>query len=221
MGMVAKEIINQNIPTIPLQVSVEESLNFFEESSYDYLPVIDNNYYIGLLPYLDIEVQDKSDKLINQLNIIKKHFIAEEALFTDILESFLKNETNILPIIKRDNTYIGSILFEDFKDYCVDSLFLFHEGISFEVILTSEKKISDVVFLIESEGAQILSLLPKYDDLNTNISLSIKINKKNTDDVFSLLRLKKYKVIENTSGNDAYKELYKKRIDEFFKYMNI
>lgn len=221
MEMVAKELINQNIPTIPIHSSVEESLKIFNDSTYDCLPIVDSSYCVGLLQYLDLEVQDKNEKIKNLSNIVKNYSITEESLFLEMLESFLKNRASIIPVVSHEGIYTGAVLFDDFMDYCTDTLYLFHEGTTFDVLLTSDKKISDVIFLIESEGANVLSLLPRYSTPNALMSLSIKINKKNAEDVFSLLRLKKYKVIENTSTNDTYKEMYKKRIDEFFKYMNI
>lgn len=219
--MLAK-ILNNNIPTLNFNSTIEDCLDIFNHSEFEYLPVLNGKLFIGTASYEEVELYDLHETISVIQNTFTRISVTELSLLTDIVEGFLKIDQNLIPIVNGMNEYQGCVLWNELKDYCSNHLLMLQDGVSFDIKLPIDAvDISKITYLIESEGAKIYSILTTFSQEEEAIYVSIKINKNKAYDVLSLLRINKYEVKDNVLVNDTMKEMYQKRIDEFFKYLNI
>ena len=149
-------IVNE-IEPFDVSVKVSEAQLSFNELTYTHFPVIKENIFLGCISETDIRCFEIDKPLNEYLYSLEGFFVRKDTNWLDILESFAKNNSNIMPVLDDNNNYLGFFELGDIITLFNETPFLSEPG----NILIVEKVIQDYSFseisqIVESNNAKIL-----------------------------------------------------------------
>jgi len=161
-------------------------------------------------------------QLFNQLTYshIDLFYVNEHTNWLDVIEAFAKNESNIMPVLDRENRYIGYYELTEILDLFNNTPFLSEPG----GILVVEKGLKDYSFseiaqIVESNNGKLLGafISEAKDDM---VQITIKLNNSNLNEVLQTFRRYSYNVIFG-NDDDVFIDTLKDRSDYLDRYLNI
>ncbi len=220
--MLAKDLVTQSLPALKLTDTGQIALELMEEYKISHLPVVKDQYYITLISEDDIYDLELEDKQLQNAKLKTfRPYITENQSIYEILTLLSNLKISVVPVITKDEKFLGSILTYDMLFNIIEHFGLGEEG---AVLIFKLKKqdysIVQIGQIIEANNAKIISFfaIPEEQD---SIKLVIKLN---TKDVVSLLQTFErydYEVSSVFFDDKKYNELYKERLEAFLKYLEI
>ena len=107
--MIAVDLIHDDIPLLNLSDDISTAVTFFDDYKLDQIPVLEASKFHGLIEEeVVLNAHPKS-----KIEDLKKHFIKEEVLseknLFDVLHFFRHGNLSVLPVVDKDNNYLGCI----------------------------------------------------------------------------------------------------------------
>ena len=215
-----ESLIINDISPIKIKSSIGELQKLFNQLTYSHIPVFNDETYLGCISENDAHCFD-NDTLINDIShIIEGFYIRKNKHWLDILETFVNNETNILPVLDDDNNYRGYYELKDVIQLFYDTPFLGEPG----AILVVEKGFQDFSFsevgqIVESNNAKLLGAF--VSEINDNlVHITMKIGVSDLNDVLQTFRRYSYNIISGHE-EDSFMANLKERSKYLDKYLNI
>ena len=219
--MIASEIISYDIPPLKLSDTGAKALDWMEEFKTSELPVVDNGTYVGLISESVILDKNKIDNAINVYDFtFNKPFATQNQHLFEIISLIVQNDINVLPVIDEKENYLGLITIKRILQYFSQVVSVANTG----SILTIELNINDyslaeIVNLVESEGAKILtSFITSLPD-SKKMELTLKINKTEISRIINAFERHNYTVVASYNESEYHKDI-KDRYDEFMRFLN-
>jgi len=219
--MEAFNLITQALPYIKPEDTGERALELMAEFKVIHLPLVEHSHYITLVAedYIyNYELEKIKFKDAN-LEIIRPYIFEKQNIF-DILNLLNNIKLSVLPVLAKDQLYLGSVLVSDLIFKLIDYFGLAQEG---AVLILRVKNIDYSITLIgniiEANNAKILSLFT----LTENDTFKKIIIKVNTTDVISLLETFErydYEVDTILFDDEKYKDIYQERWEALMKYLD-
>jgi hypothetical protein len=149
-----------------------------------------------------------------------RFFVRDNALWLDVLEVFAKNETNLLPVLNKDNKYLGYYEITDIITFFHETPFLKENG----GIIVVEKGINDYSLsqaaqIVESNNGRLLGLFISESNMD-KVQITIKISLGGMSEILQTFRRYNYDIITEHQ-EDVYLNTLKDRSDYLDKYLNI
>ncbi|MFC5047243.1 CBS domain-containing protein [Aquimarina hainanensis] len=212
-------IINE-IEPLGVDAKIEDIQLLFNELTYTHFPVTKDSIYIGCIPEADIRSFETEKKLDAYRYALEGFFVREQNNWLDTLESFAQNNTNIMPVLDDDNTYLGYLELSDIMNLFNQTPFLNEPG----NILIIEKGVQDYSFseisqIIESNNAKILGLFISMIE-NDVAQITIKISDSDLNNIVQTFRRYSYNITSHHQ-EDAFLTNLKERSKYLEKYLNI
>lgn len=189
--------------------------------TYSHIPIQnEEGIFLGSYSETDIHCFDSSKNLSNYTYAIEGFFVRENAAWLDVLEAFASNNTNVMPILDKNNNYLGYYELKDIIGLFNETPF-FHENGG---VLVIEKGINDYSFseisqIVESNNGKLLGAL--VSKMNSDIiQVTLKIGNIGLNDVIQTFRRYGYHIISGHE-EDSYIESLKERSEYLNKYLNI
>jgi len=212
-------IIN-DIKPLSIADEISDLQLLFNQLTYSHIPIQNDGVYIGCISENDAHCFE-SAKLIQECDYtIEGFFVRPATNWLDVLEAFAQNDSNIMPILDRNNKYIGYYELNDIIHLFNETPFFSEPG----GILIVEKGIHDYSFseisqIVESNDAKLLgAFISKMDSDLARITL--KIGDGSISDVIHTFRRYSYNIISDHEG-DSYIESLKERSKYLDKYLNM
>ena len=107
--MIAVDLIQDDIPLLNLSDDISTAITFFDDYKLHQIPVFEESKLLGLIDEeVVLNALPKS-----KIKDLKKHFrkekvLSEKNLF-DVLHFFRQGNLSILPVVDKDNNYLGCI----------------------------------------------------------------------------------------------------------------
>jgi predicted transcriptional regulator len=212
-------IIN-DIEAFPISASIKIIQETFNQLTYSHLIITKEKEFIGCVSETDAHCFESDKKLVDYQYALEPFFVRKNAHWLDILESFALHNSNIMPVLEDDNTYLGYYELNDIMHCFNDTPFLSEAG----GIIVVEKGTTDYSFseisqIVESNDAKIYgAFVSKSDSEITQITL--KIGHQGMNSIVQTFRRYTYTVVSNHE-EDRFLEDLKKRSDYLDKYLNI
>jgi len=203
-----------------LDTSVKELQQLFNELTYSHLPVQNNGVYLGCISENDIRCFE-TDKTIKDYQYSLEGFFARDTdYWLDTLETFAQNQTNILPVLNSENTYLGYLELSDIINLFNETPFLNEPG----GILVIEKGNKDISFseisqIVESHNAAFLGMFASSRSADLT-QITIKLSTAVLNDILQTFRRYGYSIISEHQEDNFQKNL-DDRSDYLDKYLNI
>lgn len=200
--------------------TVSKVLEIFNEFPYSHLPVMQEKTYMGCIPVADARIFD-ADKLIeNYQYALEGFFVRDYDNWIDVLHTFSKNDSNIMPVLNAENQFLGYLELQDIMNLFTESPFLNNPG----GIVVVEKGLKDYSFseicqIIESNGTHVLGAFVSGME-NDRAQITIKTGATPFNAIFQTFRRYGYEVISQ-HPEDAFSSSLEDRSRYLDKYLNI
>ncbi|HSF53802.1 MAG TPA: CBS domain-containing protein [Algoriphagus sp.] len=198
--MQAYEFINSLIPPLKLSDRAGMALAWMEEIRTDSLPVSDQGRFLGFIGDDVIFELNNSDQLIGTIELeAGSCWVYSDKHIYDVLRVASENQSNLVAVLDRENSYLGVVTMEDAIAAFADSLSIKSQG---SVLILSmnmtDYHLSEISRLVESENTKILSSFITNDPLDGNkIKLTLKLDKPELRHVKATLERFGYRVIDH------------------------
>jgi len=220
--MIAVDLIQDDIPVLNLSDDISTAVTFFDDYNLNQIPVFGASELIGLI---DEEVVLNAPKK-SKLKDLKKHFRKEEILseknLFDVLHFFRHGNLSVLPVVDKDNNYLGCIHERILLQKICEILKVENPGgiIHLQVRII-DYSLAQIAQIVEGNGARILSVLCLPNSSNSKLmELLIKINQEELSGIIQTFQRYEYKIMASFHKN-IYKQGLNDRLDSFIRYLNI
>lgn len=221
--LVTKSILQTDF--LPLQGSdtVAEVKPRMDELDISVLPVVDQTTQklIGQVAYNQLEQANK-ETLVSDLELDEAIKVYKGQHIFEAARLILQYELEYLPLVDKEWKFLGGIDRQRVF-YCITRMLNVQEEGS---VLTIELNpidfsISELVQIVETEGAKILGLTVEIPDSTRNtFEVSLKLNMKDLSRVTAALKRYDYQVLVESESTIFGKDL-EDRADELLKYIDM
>lgn len=212
-------IINDiKMPEINSKIGdLQELLN---ELTYSHLPIQEDGVFMGCISENDIRSFDASKEVQDYQYALEGFFVRPNDNWIEVLHAFSKNQSNIMPVLRDDNEYMGYLELHDIMNLFTEAPFLNSSGGIFIV----EKGYKDFSFseisqIVESNGAHVLGAFVSKNE-NDLTQITIKTGPTPVNAILQAFRRYGYKVI-STHFEDTFSSSLEDRSRYLDKYLNI
>lgn len=233
--MLVYELIKNDLKPLQQHDTVVEAVSVMEDRSMSYYPVVDaKGYLVGEASLSDLKEEDAkklkktldsrdipSNDLINQ-GQSARHFLRESDHILEAARTMLLLNRSFLPVVDRNENYLGTVTKVGIMDAVIRLLNLRDAGTVIMIEMNArDYMLSDVIRIIEAEGARILAMTVQAPDaMNEHFRISVKLNLDDLARVGSSLRRYGYLITSESHSELTDSELSDKA-DEFFRYLDI
>ncbi|WP_297333945.1 CBS domain-containing protein [Flavobacterium sp.] len=214
------DFINNDVKPLRTTDSVADAQDLFAEYPFSHFPVLEEGVYVGSAGAEDTELMDIEKAVGDNRYSFDRFFVRDTTVWLDVLGEFAKNETNLLPVLDKDNNYLGYYEINDIITFFHETPFLKEEG----GIIVVEKNLIDysmsqVAQIVESNNGRLLGLF--ISEANTEkVQITLKISLGGMSEILQTFRRYNYEIVSEHQ-EDTYLNTLKDRSDYLDKYLNI
>lgn len=221
--MLAKQALNNDIDPLSAQSTVSEAKRRMKELEVSTLPVVDKTTrkLRGQVSLNQLEKGSENDNIADlELDEPVKVYL-EQHIF-EAARLMLQHEMRLIPVIDNEQTFQGYLGKLEVLETLSHMLNIPEAG----SVITVELKqrdftLSEIVHLIETEGAKILGVTVEMPEIRKGIyEVSLKLNLQEISRVAATLRRHDYTVLTDSS-NEVYSVDVESRADELIKYLDM
>ena len=221
--MLAKQALNTDIEPLGAQDTILEGKRLMNELEVSTLPVVDKttNKLRGQVSLSQLDASEDDDK-ISDLELEEAVKIYLEQHIFEAARLMLQHEMRFIPVVDNELTFQGYLGKLKVLETLTHMLNIPEAG----SVITVELKqrdftLSEIVHLIETEGAKILGVTVEMPEIRKGIyEVSLKLNLQEISRVAATLRRHDYTVLTDSS-NEVYSVDVESRADELIKYLDM
>lgn len=221
--MLVKEVLHTDFTPLKPNNTVLEALQRMDELDVKTLPVVDHTTHklVGQINIDQLKNSEESQTVANlELKEVVKIYESQHVF--EAVRLMLQYEIRLLPVVDEEWTLQGIVN----KSNVLESLSRMLNLAEFGSIITIKLKqrdftISEIVHIIETEGAKILGITVETPETGEKtFNVSIKLNVKDASRVASALRRYDYNIAADSS-DEVYGMDIETRADELLKYLDM
>jgi CBS domain-containing protein len=217
--MFIKDYISKDFPCFSLTDSIEAARELLEDFGYTHIFIKKSNHFYGAIA-IDFLYEEDEGTLKSLEHQIERFAISEDSNIMDSIRLFHTFNTNVIPVINKNEKYLGYIscddIFQDLSKYP-----LFSETGAILTIETPARKYSmtEIANIIESNNSKFYGGFISFmsDEV---IQVTIKISNENLASIDATFDRYDYRIVEKYYS-DEKSDLYKDRFGFFQKFIEI
>ena len=209
-----------NIPVFKIGDSLKKVFQFFEKNSFSHIAIMEKEIFLGVLTENDLQNFEIDKKIEDYRYNLESFFVRKESNWLDVLETFARNEANLLPIVDEKEMVVGYYDLTSIISSFIDTPFLTEPG-AFIVVAKGIKdySFSEIAQIIESNNAKLIGGF--ITDVRSDvIQITVKINTHNLNEIIQTFRRYNYNILFG-NNDDQFLEDMKQRSDYLDKYLNV
>ena len=209
-------LISSTIESIHPEENGIKALEMMKHFRINHLAIVKNEFFLGVISDKEILSWDSKEEYIDEhLDNLNSPFVKFDQHLFDIIEVIEKNNLSIVPVLDKDNKYLGVITSRKMMYTIAKTSTIQSEG---GVIILEMNKydysLAKISSIIESNNTQILSshIIPKNQ--SKDIKLTLKLNTEDISNILNDFERHGYKVSasfrkqkEDTDFLDRYESL--------------
>lgn len=210
--MLAANIAIQGFPLLHMEDTVAFALQCMEDFEVQHLPVVKDDYFIGLVgkeDLLDVEEQQHIAHLSSQFNRVA---IAGKAHLLTALDLYAKHHLTLLPVLNEHQECIGVIPQKNLNDLMAQFLGVAHPGAILVLSISPyQYSLAEMSRLVETNNAQIMQLNTFFDEISNTMIITLKLNKDEASAIIATFQRYDYQVLHyfgNAPVNNDIEEHY-------------
>ena len=179
--MQAKALISSTIESIHPEEDGNIALQMMEQFRTHHLAVVKNNYFLAVISDKEIANWHSTDEFIQEhlTNLASPHVKYNQHIF-DIIELVEKNNLSVVPVLDKENQYLGVItsrklMYTIAKSATIQSI----GGVIVLKMHSNDYSLTEIASIVESNNVKILSSYIISDPKSTYIEVTLKLNKQN------------------------------------------
>jgi predicted transcriptional regulator len=206
---------------LSLESTVEFAQEVCENFPITHVPVVKNGKLVGCLPESDIQTIDNKEDVLKEYTYLLDHFYTnEKATLLDLVALFADNDCNLIPVLNKEQNYIGYYELGDILDAFADSPFLHIES---ETLIVEKSKhehsMSEISQIIESNKGKLLGMYISHEGRDV-VQVTLKVSTDIINEIIQTFRRYNYTVITQ-HDDDHYLEELKDRATYLKKYLDM
>ncbi|WP_034262233.1 CBS domain-containing protein [Altibacter lentus] len=218
--MDTRSYIINDIQPFSIDSDIKEVQLAFNQLTYTHVPVERDGTYLGCLSETDAHCFDGTKSIHEYAYAVEGFYVRNNTNWLDILEAFALHNSNIMPVMGKNNEYLGYYELGDILNLFNDTPFLNEAG----GIIVVEKGIRDYSFseicqIVESNDTKILGAFVSKIE-NEVVQVTIKIGHTGMNSIVQTFRRYNYEVV-SSHDEDTFLEDLKERSDYLNKYLNM
>ena len=221
--MRAKDLINYTIPPLKVTDKIEKALEWMRELHVHELPVVEDGKFLGLFnENLFIDVKADAE-VVGDFQLISSHlFVNQDEHYYEVLKKAYDASSNLVAVVKEDNTYIGSVTIQDVVEAFSKMSSIHSPGTIIVLGMpASEYSMTEIGRIVESENGKILSsFVEQIEEDQDRIRVTIKINLDTANPIVSAFERYGY-TVASIFGKENDNDLDKERLDTLMRYLKI
>lgn len=220
--MTADSIISLTLPALKPTNTVEVALEIMNAEKLFWLPVVDNEHYMGMVSE-DVLLDIDPDQLISAVTLDKQdvHIAADQHYF-EALKILNIHHNSFIAVLDDKEKYIGSITKTEIINY-INSLGFTTSpgGILVLSILHSNYSLSEISRIIESNNMKAICLYVSPIMVDSNeIAVTIKLDKTDLTRLIASFERFGYNILADFHET-SFAHHDSERLDLLLKYLNI
>jgi acetoin utilization protein AcuB len=219
--MIAKNLIRTTLaPLKPTDTGIF-ALRQMSDNHVRHLPVVDGVLFIGLLAEDDILHSNPELNVELYRYAMARPFAYESDHLYEIMHKMGQFRLTVIPVVDEMENYLGAITLEDLLPSFTDAAYLSENG-SIIVLEAAphDYSLAEIARIVESENAQILSYFITTPSENTEVEITLKLNRVEVGGIIAALQRFDYQIKGSYAESD-YEEDLQERYDSFLAYMNV
>jgi len=220
--MIAVDLIQDDIPLLNLSDDISTAITFFDDYKLHQIPVFKESKLLGLIDKVVILNALPKSKIQDLKECFRKEKILSEKNLFDVLHFFKKGNLNVLPVVDKNNNYLGCIHEKNLLHKVCEILKVQTPGgiIHLEIRIV-DYSLAQIAQIVEGNGARILSSVCLTNSSNSKLmEILIKINQEELSGIIQTFQRYEYKIIASSHKN-IHKEGLNDRLESFIRYLNI
>lgn len=220
--MKAIDLIQNDVPPIKIDESLEKALNWMDEFKVNHLPVVSDSEFVGLISDDMIYDFNNSKELISKINFIgKQQFVFGNAHLFQIMLLLSNYNLSVVPVCDNQNNYKGSISGKNLLNIFSNQSSFTQNGATLILYLNNmDYQFSEIAQIIESNDSKILAFYNDFIEGTNQIKLTIKITQTNLGAVLQTFSRYDYMIDEIFSDEEIANQT-KDRYDHLINYLEV
>ena len=220
--MKAIELIQNDIPPVRINETIEKALNWMDEFKLNHIPVVNETEYVGLLSDDMVYDYNHLKDPISNINFLgKQQSILENAHFFQVMSLISSYKLSVVPVCDEQRNYKGSISTKKLINvFSKQSGFNSSGAVITLLVNDFDYQLSQIAQIIESNDAKILSLYSENLESNNQLKLTIKISDGKLGAVLQTFSRYDY-TVQDVFSDDEINNQSKQRYDHLMKYLNV
>lgn len=219
--MIAKNILSNLLAPLRLTDKGEEVIHIMNVYHVKHLPVVEKDDLIFLISEDDVLSNDMEAEIgTYHRSHLVLNSLEDDHLF-EIMQKMSANKLTVIPVVNKDNKYLGMITLEDLLSFFGDS-YSFKEPGSI-ILLETDKlnySLGEVAQIAESEGISIISSFVTSNPDTTMLLLTLKVNTFDIGKLINAYQRYDYNILGTFTENE-YVDILKERYDSLMHYLSI
>lgn len=217
--LIQSHILN-TIPVFKVQDSLKKVIEFFKNTTFSHAAVVEEERFLGILSENDLENFEADKKIEDYRYNLEAFSVRKETNWLDVLETFARNEANVVPVLGAEEQVIGYYDLTNIVNFFIDKPFFTEPG----GILVVAKGIKDYSFseiaqIVESNNSKVIGAFITHIQ-NDVVQVTIKIGATNLNEIIQTFRRYNYHILFG-NNDDQFLEDLKQRSDYLDKYLNV
>jgi len=220
--MKAIDLIQNDVPPIKIEESIEKALNWMDEFKVNHLPVVSSSEFVGLISDDMIYDFNNSKELISKINFIgKQQFVFGNAHLFQIMLLLSNYNLSVVPVCDNQNNYKGSISGKNLLNIFSNQSSFTQNGATLILYLNNmDYQFSEIAQIIESNDSKILAFYNDFIEGTNQIKLTIKITQTNIGAVLQTFSRYDYTIDEIFSDEEIANQT-QDRYDHLINYLEV
>ena len=220
--MKAIELIQNDIPPVRTNETIEKALNWMDEFKLNHIPVVNETEYVGLLSDDMVYDYNHLKDPISNINFLgKQQSVLENAHFFQVMSLISSYKLSVVPVCDEQRNYKGSISTKKLINvFSKQSGFNSSGAIITLLVNDFDYQLSQIAQIIESNDTKILSLYSENLESNNQLKLTIKISDGKLGAVLQTFSRYDY-TVQDVFSDDEINNQSKQRYDHLMKYLNV
>lgn len=222
--MLAKDLLNTDFNPLEPSSTISAALAKMDAWQTSNIPIVEptTKKNVGHILFEDISDITDEQKTISSLDFRQPVYAIENQHVFEVARQMLQHEVRLLPVVDSSETYLGVIEKKQVLEAFSTMLNIATTGSTITVQLQkADFTLSELVHLIETEGAKILGLtVEQPSDIGATIRISLKISHEDTSAVTSSLQRHGY-TTTTENRNDLMQIDLSSRADELLRYLDV
>ncbi|HYW96645.1 MAG TPA: CBS domain-containing protein [Bacteroidales bacterium] len=220
--MLAKDLMSDVVPSLKTSDTGIQALSWMDIFRISHLPIVNNHEFLGLISDKDIYNLNMVDEPIGNHGLsLFSPYVFEDQHIYEVIEVASRLKLSVVPVLDRENNYLGLITLNDLVQHFADLSALKHPGgiLVIEVNI-NDYSLTEISQIVEGNDAKILSLYISSPEDSTKMDVTLKINRTDLTSIMSTFERYEYSIKASYMKDDETEKLYEERFDMFMRYLN-
>ncbi|MBC7557040.1 MAG: CBS domain-containing protein [Chryseobacterium sp.] len=215
--MFIQEYISKDFPAFDINDSIEEAAEMAREFSYSHVFVTRNSSFLGAISQAFLE--ESPEGSLQTLEIHFERFaVLEDGHLLDTIKLFHIFNSNLVPVIDREERYLGYISCDDvFSEFSKYPLFSENGAVIIVQKNARDYSFSEISKIVEENNAKIFGSFISAVE-GDDVQITLKISSDHLSSIDETFERYGYEVVVK-HYDDEKEELLKARFGFFQKYL--